>query len=83
MYCVLYYLPDVTVYTDQDVMKGNHKPYIHVVCHYLLCIILSAWCNSIQLFHACSGNSQNYWPEVLEMTWELSLCIVYYIIWLV
>jgi hypothetical protein len=24
-----------------------------------------------QLFHACSGNSQNYWPEVLEMTWEL------------
>jgi hypothetical protein len=25
----------------------------------------------IQLFHACSGNSQNYWPEVLEMTWEL------------
>jgi hypothetical protein len=27
--------------------------------------------NIIQLFHACSGNSQNYWPEVLEMTWEL------------
>ena len=25
----------------------------------------------IQLFHACSGNSQNYCPEVLEMTWEL------------
>jgi hypothetical protein len=24
-----------------------------------------------QLFHACSGNSQNYCPEVLEMTWEL------------
>ena len=23
---------------------------------------------SIQLFHACSGNSQNYWREVLEMT---------------
>ena len=27
--------------------------------------------NNIQLFHTCSGNSQNYWPEVLEMTWEL------------
>ena len=27
--------------------------------------------NSIQLFHACSGNSQNYCPSVLEMTWEL------------
>ena len=27
--------------------------------------------NNIQLFHVCSGNSQNYWPEVLEMTWEL------------
>jgi hypothetical protein len=27
--------------------------------------------NNIQLFHACSGNSQNYCPEVLEMTWEL------------
>ena len=27
--------------------------------------------DSIQLFHACSGNSQNYCPEVLEMTWEL------------
>ena len=26
---------------------------------------------SIQLFHACSGNNQNYWPEVVEMTWEL------------
>ena len=26
---------------------------------------------SIQLFHSCSGNSQYYWPEVLEMTWEL------------
>jgi hypothetical protein len=24
-----------------------------------------------QLFHACSGNSQNYCPSVLEMTWEL------------
>ena len=29
--------------------------------------------HSIQLFHACSGNNQNYWPEVLEMTWELRL----------
>ena len=27
--------------------------------------------NNIQLCHACSGNSQNYLPEVLEMTWEL------------
>jgi hypothetical protein len=27
--------------------------------------------NTIQLFHACSGNSQNYCPSVLEMTWEL------------
>ena len=27
--------------------------------------------NSIQLFHACSGNSQNYGPEVLGMTCEL------------
>jgi hypothetical protein len=27
--------------------------------------------DSIQLFHACSGNCQNYCPEVLEMTWEL------------
>jgi hypothetical protein len=24
-----------------------------------------------QLDHACSGNSQNYCPSVLEMTWEL------------
>jgi hypothetical protein len=32
--------------------------------------LVGPW-NSIQLFHACSGNSQNYWPEVLEMTWEL------------
>jgi len=24
-----------------------------------------------QLFHACSGNSQNYCPSVLEITWEL------------
>ena len=24
-----------------------------------------------QLFHAYSGNSQNYCPSVLEMTWEL------------
>ena len=24
-----------------------------------------------QLFHACSGNNQNYCPSVLEMTWEL------------
>ena len=24
-----------------------------------------------QLFHACSGNSQNYCPSVLEFTWEL------------
>ena len=23
-----------------------------------------------QLYHACSGNSQNYCPEVLEMIWE-------------
>jgi hypothetical protein len=28
------------------------------------------WCAPI-LFYACSGNSQDYWPEVLEMTWEL------------
>jgi hypothetical protein len=27
--------------------------------------------DSIQLFLASSGNSQNYWPEVLDMTWEL------------
>jgi hypothetical protein len=27
--------------------------------------------HSIQLFHACSGDSKNYWPEVVEMTWEL------------
>jgi hypothetical protein len=25
----------------------------------------------LQLFHACSGNSQNYCTSVLKMTWEL------------
>ena len=39
--------------------------YVHVYMIYVYNKIIK------QLSHACSGNSQNYWPEVMEMTWEL------------
>jgi hypothetical protein len=49
---------------EQENLKvwRNGKQYTVISCLYKIIK---------QLFHACSGNSQNYWPEVLEMTWEL------------